>query len=47
MHPPLGKPPRQQVFDESNDSHKKKNIKEEKNLLENELDKLDINKTNF
>ena len=35
------------VFDELNDYHKEKNIDEEENLLKNELDKLDINESNF
>ena len=35
------------VFDESNDNHKEKNVEEEENLLENELDKLDINESSF
>ena len=31
------------IFDESNDYHIEKTIDEEENLLQNELDKLDIN----
>ena len=35
------------VFDESNDHHIEKNIDEEENLLQNELDKVDINESNI
>ena len=34
------------IFDESNDYHIEKNVNEEENLLQNKLDKLDINKLN-